>query len=267
VTLKGRFESIDYGRRTDFDYDYRYFDGGIEIEAGPDFGRMLLLGVSVGSREAPDTIALSYDRIVAELEARLVSRGGISLHLSSTGDRRDYREMIRSSCWNVISYLDMSFNSMARMAISVKAETEYIFFDRPDATYFDTHFLRGGVRLRYPVRVLSSVFLEPRIAKLLCPDFEEERYDEASCVLGTDIMLSDKLWISLSYEPGYRNYTLDENDLYSDFTLNRISAMGSVPLPASLALNLFVIHEPERHSRREDDFSVTLISADLAKRF
>jgi len=102
---------------------------------------------------------------------------------------------------------------------------------------------------------------------MLCADFEEERYWEASCVLGTDIMRNDKLWISFSYEPGYRNYTLDANDLYSDFRLNRLSAMGSVSLPADAALNLFLTHEPERHSRREDDFSVTLVSLDLTKRF
>jgi len=117
------------------------------------------------------------------------------------------------------------------------------------------------------VRDLSSVYIEPRAAWMFCPDFEEERYGEFSCILGADIMHTDRLWLSLSYEPGYRDYTVAENDLYSDFTLNRVSAMGSVSLPASMALNLFLTHEPERHSRREDDFSVTLVTVDVTKRF
>ena len=102
---------------------------------------------------------------------------------------------------------------------------------------------------------------------MLCGSFPEERYREISCVLAAEIMRSDGLWLSLSYEPGYRDYTLDGNDLYSDFYLNRLSAMGSVPLPAETTLNVLVTHEPERHSRREDDFSVTLVSIDLTKRF
>jgi len=73
--------------------------------------------------------------------------------------------------------------------------------------------------------------------------------------------------LSLSYEPGFRDYVLEENELYSDFYLNRLSAMGSLPLPAGTTLNVFVTHEPERHSRREDDFSVTLVSIDITKTF
>jgi hypothetical protein len=267
VTFKSRFELVDYEKKTSFDYDYRYFDGGAEIEAGPDFDKVILVGVSVGAREVPDTTALSYDRLLAELEARVTSARGISFHLSSFGDRKDYRETIRSSSWNVISFLDMSFNSPSGMVYSLRTESELTFFDRPDTIYFDTRFLRGGVRVRYPIRSMSSIFIEPRLARMLCSSFEEERYWEASCVLGTDIMRNDKLWISFSYEPGYRDYTLDENDLYSDFYLNRISGMGSVSLPANMAFNLFVTHEPERHSRRADDFSVTLVSLDLSKRF
>jgi len=267
ATLRGRIESIDYEEKTDFDYDYRYLDGGIEIEAGPDPARMLLLGISRGSREVPDTTALSYDRILAELEARLISSRGVSFHLSSAGDRRDYRGAVRSSLWNAVSFLDASYNTAGGMVYSLRAEAELAFFDRPDTIYFDTQFLRGGARVRYPVRDLSSVYIEPRAAWMFCPDFEEERYGEFSCILGADIMHTDRLWLSLSYEPGYRDYTVAENDLYSDFTLNRVSAMGSVSLPASMALNLFLTHEPERHSRREDDFSVTLVTVDVTKRF
>ncbi len=84
---------------------------------------------------------------------------------------------------------------------------------------------------------------------MLCGSFPEERYREISCV-AAEIMRSDGLWLSLSYEPGYRDYTLDGNELYSNFSLNRLSAMGSLPLPVGTTLNVLVTHEPEWHSRR-----------------
>jgi hypothetical protein len=267
LSLRSRFEIVDYRQRTEFDYDYRYLDAGAQIEAGPDFSRMLLLGATVGSREVSDTTALSFDRVLAELVARLASSRGLLFHFASAGDRKEYRGNVRSSYWSFISFLDIGFNAAAGAVYSLRGESELTAFDRPDETYFDTHFLRGGFRIRLPVRTLSSIILEPRYARMLCRDYAEERYTEGSFVIGAEIMQNERLWITFSYEPGYRNYTLDENELYSDFYLHRLSAMGSMMLPGSMELNMFITHEPERHSRRADDFSVTLVSIDLTRRF
>ena len=267
LSLKSRFELVDYEEKTDFDYDYRYFDGGGEWEAGKDIDRMLHLGLLAGKREVPDTTSLSYNRLLAEFETRFSPATAISLQLMSAADRKDYRKTARSSYWNVTSQLEMSRGSASGTVFSLLGESEILRFDRPDSTFFDTHFLRTGFRARLPVRSLSAVHVEPRYAIMLCENFPEERYREISCVLAAEIMRSEGLWLSLSYEPGFGDYALDGNELYSDFYLNRLSAMGSFPLPAGTTLNVLVTHEPERHSRREDDFSVTLISIDITKRF
>ncbi len=267
LSLKSRFELVDYEEKTDFDYDYRYFDGGAEWETGDGIDRMLHLGLVAGKREVPDTTSLSYDRLLAEIETRLSAASAFSLQLASSADRKDYRETARSSYWNVTSQIEMSRGAAGGAVFSLLGESEILRFDRSDSTYFDTHFLRAGLRARLPVRSQSAAYAEPRYAVMLCGSFPEERYREISCVLAGEIMRSDGFWLSLSYEPGYRDYALDGNELYSDFYLNRLSAMGSLSLPAETTLNVLVTHEPERHSRREDDFSVTLVSIDLTKRF
>lgn len=266
LSFKSRLEAVDYREKTDFDYDYRYFDGGVEYQTGKAVDRILLLGLVAGTRVAPDTTALSYDRLLGEIEAR-IAPGAASIHLVSAADRRDYRGSVRSSSWNAVSSLEISVTTANGSAYSLRGESELAIFDRPDTTFFDTHFLRALVHARYPLWSVSSIFIEPRYGRMLCGDFREERYSELSCVIGADIMRGDKLWLSLSYEPGYRDYALDGNELYSDFYLNRISAMGSLSMPYGAALNLFVTHEPERHSRREDNFSITLISIDLTRSF
>jgi hypothetical protein len=266
LSLKSRLEAVDYGEKTDFDYDYRYIDGGVEIQIGDVIDKMLLAGVFAGRRDAPDTTALSYDRLLGELEATLTP-GVISIHVASAVDRRDYRGTVRSSSWNAVSSLETSVSAANGSMYSLRGESELIRFDRPDTAYFDTHFLRALFRARIPLGSMSSVFVEPRYGRMLCDGFEEERYAELSCVFGTQVMRNDRLWFDFSYEPGYRNYLLGGNELYSDFYLNRLSIMGSLSLPYRMTLNLFITHEPERHSRREDDFSVTLMSIDLTRRF
>ena len=267
ISWKSRFEIIDYEKRTDFDYDYRYLDTGLELELGSFLSRFVRLGAALGFKEAPDTTALGYRRTVADLEVQLASTGGTMLHVAVLGDRRDYRETVRSPYWNVLSSAEFSRIGLSGRSVSVRLESELASFDSPTTVYFDTYFVRGGVRLKLPVTATVSVFVEPRLAVMLCGDFPEERYREGTVVVGIDIIGSETFWATLSYEPGYRDYLAEENDLYSNFYVNRISLMGSLSLPSGLELNAFVSHDPERHARRDDDFSITLISIDLTRRF
>ncbi len=267
LSIRSRFELMDYDQRTDFDYDYRYYDGGLEWDTGVDFEKTLRLGILAGARDVPDSTSLSYDRFLAELDARFSPIPLLSLQLTAAADRKGYRETERSPFWSVLSYFEMSRGGMNGMIFSLRGESEILLYDRPDNIYFDNHFLRAGLRGRFPLRHMWTAYVEPRYATMLCRSFPEERYREISCVIGAEILQINGLWLNLSYEPGWRDYTLDENSLYSDFQLHRLSAMGSIPLPVESALNLLVTHEPERHSRREDDFSVTLVSIDITKRF
>lgn len=267
MKLQSRFELIDYEDLTIFDYDYSYADVGAEIEAGSSFENAVQVGGAFGHRDVPDTTALSYDRVLAELEARLTSARGAALRVSSLGDRKSYRESVRSSSWSVLSFVDLDMNTLGAVAWSLRLESELTLYDRPDTIYFDTHFLRGGVKLRFPIGAASGVFVEPRYARMLCGDFPEERYWEGSTAVGVDLMRNGDFWVHASYEPGYRGYSLDPNELYSDFWFHRLSLMANVPLPAEMSLGLFVTHDPERHSRRVDDFSVTLVTAEVTRRF
>jgi hypothetical protein len=102
---------------------------------------------------------------------------------------------------------------------------------------------------------------------MLCGTFEEERYQESSIVLGVDLLGAADYWLSLSWEPGRRNYSLEENEIYSDFYFNRLNLSGTVAAPKGFSFTLFVMHDPEKHARRDDDFSMTMVSAAVTKRF
>ena len=267
LTVRSRFEGIDYERQNDFDYDYYYYDAGLEFEAGSILSRMIRVGGFAGHREAPDTTEMNYERAAGEVELQLTVGDGGLFHLFSVGDRRDYRGAVRSSYWLVLSQAEFMITSLSGRSFSVKLESEYTTYDDPTPIFFDNHFIRGGGGVKIPVEERVSLTAEPRIARMFCRDYAEERYFEYTIQLGVELFGGNDFWLIASYEPGYRNYLLDDNDLYSDFYLNRLSLMGSIPLRMGFFINVFAMHDPERHMRREDDFSVTLLSLDLTKRF
>ncbi len=267
LTFRSRFEGVDYEIQNEFDYDYYYYDGGLEFEAGSLLRKMIRVGGFVGHREAPDTTEMNYERAAGEVELQLTLGDSGLLHVYSLGDRRDYRGSVRSSYWMVINHAELMITSLSGRSMSVKFESEYTAYDNPNLIFFDTHFIRGGAGIKIPLRDRLSVSAEPRIARMFCGAYSEERYVEYTTVLGVEIFGSGDFWLIASYEPGYRDYISGTNDLYSDFYLNRLSIMGSIPLSMGFYVDVFAMHDPERHMRREDDFSVTLFSLDLTKRF
>ena len=267
LTLRSRFEGIDYERQNEFDYDYYYYDGGIEFEAGSLLRKMIKVGGFLGHREAPDTTEMNYERAAGEVEVQFMLGDSGLLHIYSMGDRRDYKGTVRSSYWLILSQAELMLTSLSGRSLSVKFESEYTAYDDPTLIFFDNHFIRSGAGVKIPLRERLSVTAEPRVARMFCRDYAEERYIEYTFNLGIELFGRNDFWLIASYEPGYRDYIIDTNDIYSDFYLNRLSLMGSVPLRMGFFVNIFAMHDPEHHMRREDDFSITLISLDLTKRF
>ncbi|OQX84680.1 MAG: hypothetical protein B6D63_03990 [Candidatus Latescibacteria bacterium 4484_7] len=267
AALKGRIEILDYADRTEFDYDYKYADAGLELERNDDEGNSLHLGAFAGFRDVPDTTDLSYRRELIDLECYLGQGNRINARLISSADRKDYSSDARSSYWYVVSSAEIEAKVTRRSALSFIGETELTSYDVPSEIYFDTQFIRGGIRFKREIAVLSSVHIEPRVGRMFCRDYAEERYTEGSVVLGVDIFKSTRFWLNASYEPGYRDYLLEENNIYSDFYINRISLIMNLFVPGNTGITLYLNHEPERHTRRDDDFSITLISLELKKSF
>ncbi len=266
VLSKTRAELVDFDERTQFDYDYRYLDTGLGVESGGYFNRYLRVFTALGHREAPDTTALSFDRFVTEAEARL-SSGPLTFDLSVLGDRREYKGITRSDYWFIFSTGGITWTNMSGRTLTVRVESELLYYDTQTRTWFNNHFLRGSLRLRIPATGISYFYVEPRAATLRCGSFIEERYMEGSIVLGFDIMGSERYWLTFSWEPGYRSYSRKDNPIYSDFSINRLSLMASGTFGKRYGANLFVSHDPEKHTRRTDDFTITMIAASISLTF
>ena len=266
VISKSRVEMIAFEDRTQFDYDYRYFDTGLGVETGNYFNRYVRVFAALGRREAPDTTDLSFDRLRTEAEVRL-SSGSLSFDFSALGDRREYEGISRSDYWFVFSTGSATWTGISGRTVTVRVESELLYYDTQTRTWFNNHFFRSSLRLRIPVMEIANIHIEPRYATMRCESFIEERYKEGSVVLGFDIMGSEKYWLTFSWEPGYRSYNLDDNPIYSDFRFNRLSLMVSGTFGKRYGANLFVSHDPEKHTRRTDDFTITMVAASVSLMF
>ncbi len=266
VLSKSRVEMIDFQDKTQFDYDYHYFDTGLGVESGNYFSRYVRVFAALGHREAPDTTELSFNRVVTEVELRL-SSGSLSFDLAALGDRRVYDGIIRSDYWFIYSTSRLTWTGTSGRTVTLRGESEILNYDMQSRTWFNNHFLRGSLRVRLPVTDISYLYIEPRIATMRCESFIEERYREGSVVFGFDVMGSTRYWLTFAWEPGYRSYTLEDNPIYSDFQINRLSLMASGTFGKRYGANLFISHDPEKHTRRTDDFTITMISASVSLMF
>ena len=266
VLSKTRAEMVTFADRTQFDYDYRYLDTGLGVESGSYFNRHVRVFAALGHREAPDTTDLSFDRFVTEAEARF-SSGPLTFDLSALGDRREYKGITRSDYWFIFSTGGITWTDISGRTLTMRVESELLYYDTQTRTWFNNHFFRGSLRLRVPVTETSNLYVEPRAATMRCESFIEERYMEGSIVLGFDIMGSENYWLTVSWEPGYRSYSMEDNPIYSNFSFNRLSMMASGTFGKRYGANIFVSHDPEKHTRRTDDFSITMIAASISLMF
>lgn len=266
VLSKTRAELVIFDEKTQFDYDYRYLDTGLGVESGGYFNRFVRVFAALGHREAPDTTDLSFDRVVLEAEARS-SSGPLTFDLSAIGDRREYSGITRSDYWFIFSTGGITWTNMSGRTLTMRIESELLYYDTQTRTWFNNHFFRGSLRLRLPVTEISNFYVEPRAATMRCESFIEERYMEGSVVLGFDIMGSENYWMSFSWEPGYRSYSLEDNPIYSNFSFNRLSLMASGTFGKRYGANIFVSHDPEKHTRRTDDFTITMVATSVSLMF
>lgn len=265
IRSRTRFELTDYDDHTSFDYDYNYMDTGVECDIGSILGNTLRAVASFGVCEAPDTTELSYDRNIFEISTYLGSWGSAGLDMTISADRRDYQGDSRPSSWLIMSYSKMSLKNDGKFNFAFLVDGESYVYDTSDQLYFNSHFIRGGAEFSVTVGERSEISFQPRYARLLCGQMQEERYSEYSIIASYDLMYGSGYWFTFSYEPGYRAYQVE--DIYSNFYLNRISLMGSVSFLENYTADLFIMHDPEKHSRRGDDFSITMISASISRGF
>ncbi len=264
--------------------DQNEVGGGLFWKSGQDAQRQFLLGARLARRTYPDSTAV--DRTIAALEGELDTAG-----FSATGlrawlhcERRTIRdESARPSAWASWSSFDWLIPA-GPARLSVELQIERWDYDAESSAWFDSWRLGGAVLYRSGQPGAGTSWLAGLAAERLDADSQaSETYSQAGVRVGCEAW-GRRLIGSGTLEVGRRDYTwqadasatdesnllgttLDEFDLYSDFTYWRLALNASWRLTDRLSLDLAAHCEPESHTEPADDSTVGFGHARLAWRW
>lgn len=270
VSLRDRFELVDFSQQDAYEVDYRLNEAGagLSIETGLDGSVDFAYGLS--DRVVPDSSAIDYREHGFRVGGWRAFGFRTNLEFKGEVERRRYRdELTRPGYFTFIGDGHLAVRATDRLELRLRQELETWDYDAPSQVYYD-RFLHGtGVEARVNLTPELELGLEPRYTFLRGSDESIEDYDEPSAVLAGDWVRLDRLWLTASIEYGRRDYARQVTDasIFSDYTFVRTNLFGAVELSRRTVWNLYLSHEPERHLNQDDDTTTALFSTDLTVRF
>ncbi|UCG52116.1 MAG: hypothetical protein JSW58_00760 [Candidatus Latescibacterota bacterium] len=272
IRVTDRLQWMGFEERTEFDYDYLRntieLSGDLETQSTTFYhGR-----VSHANKAIPDSTEISYDAYGGAFEFRRFPALHRQYHVAFSGERRSYRdESTRSPFWALFSDATVEPYTYKDFGLSIENTFESYMFDADSDVYFDYVENKTSILLFYLRTFDLKVGLGPTYHFFSSRSSEEDEYTEYGAKFALDYNLSDRLWISASYEPGKRDYAVDSIDhleaVFSDFTVHRFLVYATARPLRNTTVSLFLNHEPEDHKREDDDSTVTLFSLDVTYSF
>ncbi|MDH3217309.1 MAG: hypothetical protein OEN01_13655 [Candidatus Krumholzibacteria bacterium] len=271
LRVADRLDVVDYEERTQFDYDY--VQNVIEVGASLDRGLASSYNATIGlaHKSIPDTTEISYRAYNLGLEYRHISGVRKQIFLTVSGERRMYaHKPARSPFWSFYSNANIQPFTVGIFGLTIDNSLESYLYDRETNVFFDYVENRSSAQISYFRSTTFSVALGPTYGFLASGFSRTDEYKEIGGKLSVDYNTGGRVWLLASYEPGWRDYRIDDNDanlIFSDFSYHRILVFTNVRLWRNTSMNLFVNLEPEDHKARDDDSTTTLFSSDISYSF
>lgn len=265
LRLTDRIERMDFERRTLFDRDYVQNTFGIagDVEGGES--TVYHGAVSYSVRAVPDSTQIGYDGYSALLEFRRYFGPHRQLFLTFGGERRIYsNETVRSPFWSAVSNAAVTPVVFGNLGVSIDNSLEACIYDTDTDVYFDYVENRTGLSLYHFRSAGLRIGGGPTVQFLTSTRSPQDEYVEYGFRLSLEVIRSEALWLSAGYEPGARDYKIDDvpdnEAVFSDYTVHRVLVYASARVFRNTSVDLLLNYEPEDHDRRDDDSTVTLFS-------
>lgn len=271
LRLSDRLEIVDFEERTEFDYDY--VRNGIQLAATKENGFTSSYHATVGftNKAIPDSSEIRYKAYEVGFEYRHSFDWRKQVFVTVNGERRIYaHKPTKSPFWSIYSNASIQPFTRGSFGLNFDNELESYLYDETTDVYFDYVENRSALQVSYFRSPNISVGIGPAYGFLATGVSNADEYTEIGGKLSFDYS-SGRVWLSASYEPGVRDYKIEEDDttelIFSDFTYHRILLFTTIRLWQNASINVFLNLEPEDHKRKEDDSTTTLFSSDLTYSF
>jgi hypothetical protein len=267
-----RLERMDFEQITEFDYDYWLNTLSVSSDIEPTLTSHLYAAVGYSHKVIPDTTEISYRAIRTLLDFRNYMGLNRQIVLSIGAERRLYtHKPARSPFWEITT--DMTLAPFARGSWGFTAENNFesYIYDRNSDVYFTYLENRSALLLTYNKSLDFHARAGPSFAFFSSNDSEVDEYSETGAKLTLEYARGVKIWLSCTYERGWRSYQAYEEDnpesIFSDYSYDRLTLFVTAKIWEQLGINSFFNHEPERHKREGDDSTITLFSFSLTYAF
>ncbi len=271
LDLTDRFEWVDYAHRTEFDVDYARNRITARVSRERDLTAWYAGALSLVTMSVPDSSDISYAALEPSLEVHAAGTGHRRLDAVATIARRRYPGGgTRSSFWSLLGSLEAEWPLSRRVGLAMENRTDVYRYDVSNDVYFDYAENRLHALVRVYLDESTTLGAGASWGTLRTDASPDDPYTEFGGVFRVD-HVSPRLWVSFEYEPGRRRYdawdpnaSLDALAVYSDYSYQRVSLVGSWRLSRSLDFNVFLDWQPEDHEREGDDATATLFASSLS---
>ncbi len=271
LRLTDRLEVLDFDQRTEFDYDYVRNSITLSGDLDRDLTTTYHAAVAFTNKSIPDSTEISYHAWSAAGEYRATMDINRHVYFNLNGERRLYEDKAtKSHFWAVLAGATVHPFTRGDFGFGIENTLESYFYDRETDAFFDYVENRTSIIASYFKSFDLTFGLGPTFAFLYSDFSHEDEYTEVGARLRVNYNAGTRIWLSASYEPGHRNYSVDGTGsevIFSDFTYHRIIVFASARIWRNLNTNLFLNHEPEDHKIEGDDATATLFSLDLSYSF
>lgn len=267
--IEQRLSYVNYEKHSSYFRDYWLSQSTVGLEAELGWMWDLVFDYSFARRDVPDSSGMDY--VSHSLVSSLSGLMGWSLHLrldTRLERRLSARQQGRQDYLNLAGQSDIEYQLGSGWSVVFRGELEQMAYDHPDEVYYDYWLASAKLGFSRDFSPVVNVSLLPTYNRSKAAGTSiGETYDQMGIELGMDYSGTGRLWASLTFVLGARNYeATEEESFYSGYTYFHPTLLLTYRLTDEISLDLFADHDPEWHKHKEDDFTTSLLSCSLSYR-
>jgi len=270
LRLTDWFEFTKYNNPSQFSYNFNYNRFNIWLEKDFGWSGLIALGYRYDKKNIPDSTVLEYNRNLFQFRAEYTPSYKFSVILDN---EYAVKESNKIGDLDDESYDNLEFNLTYRptfnFTMRFSSHVEYTSYQNQDFVTYNQYYWKCFGEFKYSVSpfLLFSIKSHCRSLSAENDDFSDQDFTQLAIEPGLEFEYGLNLWLDLSYQYGRRNYSADDSEIFSDYTLHSLNIFADAQIYKAWYLNLIAGIDWEKHTEKIDNTTLYLISASIEYKF
>ena len=270
LKFQDRFEFTSYDNPSGYYYNYSFNKIDIMLEREFGLDGLLSVGYRNDVKTVSDSTRLEYDRNIFQVYGEYSPGYKFRVYLDNqyavkNSQKEDDLDDETRNDFNLRLYFRPNFD----FSINLFNQIDYLSFKVQDVVSFNQYYMKNDLELEYSLNTDLTLSLIPHHKAFLAEReiYSRQDYHEYTIEPKIEYMSGTSIWLDFSYELGKRNYDYEGDDVYSDYTLHRLSLLGDMELRSNLRLTVLASIDWEQHTEQADNTTLYFINCSLEYEF